>query len=622
MMLPRILPTLHPRAVFLAAMVAMSLPGVLFCSLGAGPVFAKTPLERNWDRYDGWSIAGFRLEGVPPSINGRLEDGLALAGQRRLFRGRKRPPFRSGLLREDLARIRLFLAREGYPSAEVTPELDPRTLTGELTVVLVITPGREVRVGAVHLVGWPEDCARPAPGKEMLTVPGSRFRDDALEQTRLQLVGILRNSGYAQARVTAETVSEGEFLAGITFTAAPGLPMLIREVIITGCSPDLTPLVRRLMGIRPGELFSASRLEDAAFELRASRLFRQVAVTPDSIGPGSLNIIADVRNARMRSVDASVGTWSDNPWMVRSGWNHRNLLGGGRGLEVHGAAAEHVWKAGGGLTWMGWLSPRALTRAGVEWIKQDEESFRSREWRIDLIRSLRPRGRDMAHTGVSLSRVSVTSLSEDEAAGGDQNSSLLEFWADRTWDWTDNPMYPRAGGFAKLAATGSPPLGSAGYPYISAQGDFSLYRPVGGLGILASHVRLGLAAPLGGADALLSNRRFYAGGYATMRGYGRRRLGPRDEAGLPLGGDAVVLAGTEARVPVYRIMDLVLFAEAGQVWWKPGDISLGNLATTAGVGLDARTPLGPLRLAYAWNLREVIPGEPGTQWHFGVGYPW
>ncbi|NCQ35199.1 BamA/TamA family outer membrane protein, partial [bacterium] len=549
---PKIILTKYPRAVFLAATVAMGLSGVLLCSLGAGPSFAKTPLEQRWDRYDGWELAGFRLEGVPPGIDGRLKDGLALTGKRRLFRGRERPLFRSGLLRDDMARIRLYLAREGYPDAEVFPESDLRLRERRLSLVLRIEAGPPVLVDSVNLRGWPAGPARPAPSAGILPLPGTRFLDPMLEQSRAKLLRLLRNRGFAQARVAADVTPDSLGRAVITFTVTPGIPSDISEVVVSGCSPDLVPLVRRLVNIAPGERYSAGRLEDATFELRASRLFRQVTVTPDSIAPGKVKVVVELENARMRSIDASVGTWSDNPWMVRTGWNHRNLLGGGRGLEVHGAAAEHLWKAGGGLTWIGWLSPRALTRAGVEWITEKEDSFESREWRVDLIRSLRPRGRDMAHTGVSLSSIVLTSFSSEDEGAGDQDSRLLELWADRSWDWADNPLNPRSGGFAKLAATGSPPLGFVGYPYLSAQADLSLYRSMDDWGVLASRVRLGLAAPLGSAEVLLSNRRFYAGGYSTMHGYGRRELGPRDEAGLPLGGNAVILAGTEARIPAYR----------------------------------------------------------------------
>jgi len=595
---------------------------VLLSAAISAPAQAKTPQEQQWEAYDGWQVASFRLEGAPDHLKGKLKSGLALEGNWRFLRGRARPSFRARLLREDIARIRLFLAREGYPAAEVEPQLAPHPQQRRLDLVLRVVAGSAAMVASVQVKGWPAGTTRADSLAGITLKPGARFQDLKLEQSRLQLIRQLMDRGYARAVATAEVLPDSGSRVAVVYTVRPGSRYDITEVTINGCSPDLIPLTRRLIGITPPAPYSASRLEDSAFELRATRLYRQVTLREDSLGPGRLRLAVEVENARMHSIDASVGTWSNNPWMVHSSWNNRNLLGGGRGLEAHAAAASHSLKAGGGLTWFGWLSPRARARAGVEWVREDEDTYLSKEWSLSLTRSLRPKGRDMAHTGLSLSRVTLTPFSKVDGSGVDQVSNLVELWADRTWDWTDSPLQPRTGGFAKLMATLSPPVGLVESPYVLAQGDLSLYRPCGRWGVLAGHVRMGIARPLNGAGVVIPNRRFYAGGYSTMRGYGRRQLGPRDDAGVPLGGDAVMLVGAETRVPVVWVVDLVLFVDSGQIWWKPGDIRLADIATATGVGLDFHTPLGPLRVSYARNLGKVIPGEPRAMWHFGVGYPW
>jgi outer membrane translocation and assembly module TamA len=40
------------------------------------------------------------------------------------------------------------------------------------------------------------------------------------------------------------------------------------------------------------------------------------------------------------------------------------------------------------------------------------------------------------------------------------------------------------------------------------------------------------------------------------------------------------------------------------------------------VGIDFRTPIGPLRVGYAHNIAHLTPGEPKGLFHFGIGYPW
>ena len=595
---------------------------LFFCALGAGPVEAKTPLEQEWSRFGGWSLAWFRLEGVPDELSGDLRSGLALAGKKRLFRGRARPDFGIRLLQEDMARVRLFLAREGYPAAVVVPQAFPEAGAGRLGVVLRIEPGPVVRVVASERRGWPTGLAPPDSTAGAFLRPGERFRDARLAASREDLRRILTDAGYAHAEVEVTVRPIDATSVVVVHAVSPGERFDITGVTVRGCSPDLEDLTRRLMDITPPTRYSRTRLEEAAFDLRSTQLYRQVALEVSPEGPGQLHLSAQVENARMRSVESSVGTWSDNPWMVRAGWSHRNLLGGGKGLDAHAAVAVHNQNAGGGVNWFGWLSPRARTRAGAEWVREDEDAYLSQEWRLDLTQSLRPGRRDLAHVGLSIARVSLTSYSDEDVFSDDLDGDLLEIWADRKWDWTDDPLYPRRGGFGKLVATWSPPIGLSESPYVSVQGDLSLYRRVGDVAVLAGRVRAGWAAPLGDTETVIASRRFYAGGYGTMRGYGRRKLGPRDADGVAVGGDAVLLAGLETRVPMVWILEAVAFMDVGQVWWKPGDARLSDLATAVGVGLDVRSPLGPVRLGVAWNLGAVAAGEPRTLAHFGVGYPW
>ena len=118
---------------------------LLFCALASGSAAAKTPIEQEWSRYDGWHVAWLKLQGSPGDVDGDLQGGLALAGKGSLLRGRTMPDFRTTLLQQDMARIRLFLAREGFPAAAVVPLAVPEPAAGRLGVILDIVPGPMVK---------------------------------------------------------------------------------------------------------------------------------------------------------------------------------------------------------------------------------------------------------------------------------------------------------------------------------------------------------------------------------------------------------------------------------------------------------------------------------------------
>ena len=80
--------------------------------------------------------------------------------------------------------------------------------------------------------------------------------------------------------------------------------------------------------------------------------------------------------------------------------------------------------------------------------------------------------------------------------------------------------------------------------------DASAYQPITTGAVLAGRIRLGTIA---GAprDAVAPSRRFYAGGGASVRGYGYQDIGPRDPNNDPIGGRSLAEFSLEARVKAF-----------------------------------------------------------------------
>lgn len=95
---------------------------------------------------------------------------------------------------------------------------------------------------------------------------------------------------------------------------------------------------------------------------------------------------------------------------------------------------------------------------------------------------------------------------------------------------------------------------------------------------------------------------FEIGGADTLRGY---------EDDLFEGTKALAFS-TEYRIPLGSKVQGVLFADAGNAWQQNKNMDLGELKTSAGLGVRFNTPLGPLRLDYG-------VGEDGGRAHFSIG---
>ncbi len=590
---------------------------VVLANVMASPAAA----EVNWSRYNNWEITSFELAGLPEGVSADFKNQLALNGQRKLL-GIKRPPFQEKLLAEDLARIRLFLARNGYPLAETHPTAEINKETRQLTILITVQPGPGVLLGHLELEGWPSRVAFPDTSKKGIIFEGQIFRDDDIESATNFLQETLLNSGFESARILAQLVGYNEGRVDLKFDVEAGPYSVVDSVVVVGCSEDLKSVALRVMDWEPGKEYSSEGLSQAALDLRSTQLFGHVELETENIKPGSLLLKTKLENARMRTWRAGIGTWSDNPWMVRLGWNHNNLFKHGVGFNVSGVFGEYEQSLGASVYWLGWLTPRSRTSFGFISEREKEDAFHSQEERVELIQSFRPNLRDIWKVGISVSQVDVETFTPDPDEAPDAQGKMLELWSDWKWDRTDDPLSPTSGHYIKVSVTVSPPYGLSESPYWKLQLDGVRFTSLNDGWVLGGRLRGGASQALGDAADLLANRRFYAGGYNTMRGYERRHLGPKDAAGDPRGGQFVALAGVEMRFPLVWFFAGAVFVDAGQVWREATDVEFGTISGAPGVALDLITPLGPLRISYAVNAWNRQDNEPRDKWLFGIGYPW
>jgi outer membrane protein assembly factor BamA len=170
---------------------------------------------------------------------------------------------------------------------------------------------------------------------------------------------------------------------------------------------------------------------------------------------------------------------------------------------------------------------------------------------------------------------------------------------------------------------------------------------------LAYHAVLGLAQPYGNSTVLPFERRFFAGGANSIRGWSTRSLGPgaykrTTSDGLNTDfvnqtGDMKLEFSIENRMKVSELFELAQFIDAGNIWTlKNYDSQSGGqfrfnsfykeIAVAYGMGL--RLDFGFLLLRFDLGTKAYDPGQsqpdrfvlfkrPLTNmaFHFGIGYP-
>jgi outer membrane protein insertion porin family len=130
------------------------------------------------------------------------------------------------------------------------------------------------------------------------------------------------------------------------------------------------------------------------------------------------------------------------------------------------------------------------------------------------------------------------------------------------------------------------------------------------------------------AQELPASERFFAGGDTSIRGFALDQVGASnvlDQNGVSNGGNGLVIVNAEVRFPIWRQKSLggAVFVDTGNVFAKVSDMNLGELRSGAGFGIRWKSPVGPLRLDFAWKLNPIVFGN-GTHenrfaWYITIG---
>jgi outer membrane protein insertion porin family len=564
---------------------------------------------------EGLALTSFEIRGVPDAVSDALKSGLALEGEKSLL-GRKHPVFESALLDADVRRAQLFLARQGYPWARVAPRVEFRGQGREVGVTLDVALGPTVQIDSVRVSGVPADLdkeIRRAVGPRA----GTRFVDANVDAAAGAAALVLQDAGYAMATVEPRVEFIDSIRVRLRLVAHPGTLYVFGSTRIDGLPPDLVPLATRSVDIDRGARYSPESLDSARKNLQLLNLFRQIRVSAVPARAETLDVLAELSPREPRTIEARVGYFSEDQFRTRLSWEGRNTFGGGRGLKVMGSYSIYNQEARISTWWPTLFGPRTREELSFAGTSVNEDAFD--QWQVGLQATTWYRRSHRTTTSQSLQFGYVDSHFKD-GSEPDLVGLMTILESTVSLDRTDDRLRPTRGWLTWGKGDWSPDFLPSEAPFILGQVGATLYSPRLPRSVIATKWSLGLARPIGATGRLLPDARFYAGGANSNRGFERRKLGPRNESGDPVGGQALVETQTEIRTRLVWKLEGAVFLDVGQVWALVEEMRFGSLEPSAGGALMVDTPVGPMRVDIGFRLRD--PGnDPSWVLHFLIGNP-
>ena len=129
------------------------------------------------------------------------------------------------------------------------------------------------------------------------------------------------------------------------------------------------------------------------------------------------------------------------------------------------------------------------------------------------------------------------------------------------------------------------------------------------------------ASSLSNDDIKLSERLYIPG--KRLRGFETGKIGPKDGNDF-IGGNYVSSINATTTIPTLlenvQSVDVVLFADAANIWGVDYDSSLdkNGIRSSVGIGIDWLTPVGPLTFSFAHPVTKE-PTDIEQTFRFNIG---
>jgi len=524
--------------------------------------------------------------------------------------------------REDADLLTTLLRGLGYYDARVATSVETRD--GAPEVVLDANPGQLYKFAAVRLNGIEEAGTRSSALKDSFGIAdGAPVNADTIATAEESLKAAIGKEGFPFGEIgqSAIVVDHASRSATLDLSVEPGTARNFGQVVTPPNRLFSARHIQQVARFKPGQPFDAAQLDDLRRALIQTSLVSSVTIKPiEGKVPGTVDIDVRVEPAPPHTISGELGYGTGEGVRAEISWAHRNLFPPEGGLTLRGVLGTQE-QSGGVIFRRNNFEGRDRVLTG-QLTASNVKRAAYQATGVTLSGSLE------RQTNIFFQKAWTWSLGA-ELVATDERDVIVSTGAPRrrtyfigalpttlNYDGTDDLLNPTRG--FRIGSRISPEVSLQGqaFGYVRVQLDTSAYKTVNDKLVLAGRVRLGtiVGAP---RDQIAPSRRFYAGGGASVRGYGYQAIGPRDPNNDPVGGRSLSEFSVEARVKAFGNFGVVPFLDGGNVSTAALP-SFEKLQYGAGLGVRYYSNFGPIRIDVGTPINPQ-PGDPRIAVYVSLG---
>jgi translocation and assembly module TamA len=484
----------------------------------------------------------------------------------------------------------------GYYRVRVEGELD--TSGSTWVARYSIDPGPPMQIGNVDLRirgEGEQDSAFQALVRDFPLAAGDTLRHQAYEAAKSSIARLGAERGYLDATFdsTAVLVDLEEYTSQVVLHFTTGPRFRLGEVTFVQDVVDdyiLWPFVQ----FEPGDPFELEKLTSLQSAMSGTTYFSSVEVRPRRDLAGEDRIVPIEIEAAPRKTqryEIGVGYSTDTGARIRLTAEFRRLNRPGHYADTDLRISQRDRSIGARYNIpVGLPEPSLWTIGG----RYGRTTWTTSETWQGLV------GLSYSHLRGPLHEVISLHFQRDDFVVGPDTAISNLTMAGSAWTYTvaDNRIVATRGFGATLDVRGS---------VQGAGSSVSLLR--GLLGVkwirsLTDKLRYALRADVGALATsdfrgLPPNARFFAGGDQSIRGYAYRSLGATDEQGNVIGGNTLLVGSAELEYRFLNKWGGAVFVDGGNALQD----FKGELALGAGFGVRWISPVGLIRIDWAWGFQ-------------------